>query len=509
MVSKKAQTIPTATIKPAANKKFIGEDNKTKVILYSLIAVVGVIFIVVTLVIVSISIGNKTSDVPDSEIPDSAELVPSSIECSSNAECASQYGASYYFCYQGKCWMDLGGGGSYTSDTNDGDGGGEPPAGVTGFFAKFFTARTTAGAGTPIYYDAGYVGIGTNAPNNRLSIVDDQLKILGIQSNHTYGAGISLASLGENEWLIQSAGQTAGEGKSKFVISDQTNRVVAVVIENKTGNVGIGTSTPTEKLDVRDDSVNGSILSLIGSGTGIGSSAWMIAQGRAAFGYNGTLNSVIISDAGATKPIEFITAGARRMYIGTTGNVGIGTTAPTEKLDVAGTAKAREYCINSSCITSWPAGGTTGTSQWTTSGTSIYYNSGKVGIGTATPTSKLGVYQDQYNYVSILPGSGIGIDLKGFGYGIKSTSGDNTAFYANGYKYDFYGSNANANNYFAGAVGIGTTAPAQMLNVIGAANITLGLIAKNVIVNDLAGGDGSDYICIDASGQLFRKSTAC
>lgn len=45
-----------------------------------------------------------------------------------------------------------------------------------------------------------------------------------------------------------------------------------------------------------------------------------------------------------------------RNYFG--GNVGLGVTNPTEKLEVAGKVKATEFCINASCLTAWPATGT-------------------------------------------------------------------------------------------------------------------------------------------------------
>lgn len=129
------------------------------------------------------------------------------------------------------------------------------------------------------------------------------------------------------------------------------------MVIDKDGNIGIGTTAPTQKLDVQG---------VIAYGNGTNS------VGRLSYG-----TSVVTLEAGSTNTsIALLPSG--------TGNVGIGTTTPAGKLDVNGTV-----CIGGVCRGSWPTG--SGTGAFTDGGTKAHYSGGRVGIGTANPEAFLHV----------------------------------------------------------------------------------------------------------------------
>ena len=168
------------------------------------------------------------------------------------------------------------------------------------------------------------------------------------------------------------------------------------------GNVGIGTASPGDRLTVNGD-LGGTGIT-VDSSTGAG-----IVVDKDSSGY---FNGLILKTGDVLKwqvggagddNFHFYNGSNSFMFINqVSGNVGIGTITPTEKLDVVGTVKATGFQLtttpaagyvltaDASGVGSWqPAGA--GSSQWTLSGSDIYYAAGNVGIGVTSPESRLDV----------------------------------------------------------------------------------------------------------------------
>jgi len=162
------------------------------------------------------------------------------------------------------------------------------------------------------------------------------------------------------------------------------------------------------------------------------------------------------------------------------GNVGIGITSPIQKLDVVGYVNGRSgLCMNNDCRGSWASV----SGPWTISGNNIYNsNTGNVGIGTPSPSQKLdvaGTAAVDYLRVDPQDGTNEGGELQLAGTGSYGTFQiDNYQGHArihtlaSGKQFQvlggtIYADGTGGNNYFAGNVGVGTATPSQKLDVAG------------------------------------------
>lgn len=176
------------------------------------------------------------------------------------------------------------------------------------------------------------VGIGTTTPFNALDVESNSTTKTAVDINNTSTGDAVL------QWQIQGTSKfTMGVDNSdadKFKIStDSTFAAIPpamTIVANQ--NIGLGTATPTEKLDIESNNTNKTAVDINNTGGG---------DPKINFQIGGTSRFSIGIDNSDADKFKIGTAALESnttVTIDATGNVGIGTTAPTAKLEVDGDA---------------------------------------------------------------------------------------------------------------------------------------------------------------------------
>ena len=169
---------------------------------------------------------------------------------------------------------------------------------------------STGGGDLFTILNAGNVGIGISAPVGQL-----QIEVPAFTNENTDNQQVIINNSGDDNYGIRMGFTSAG---GYGVINVLNPGVVwgNLVLQNTGGKVGIGTTTPVEKLQV-----NGGI-SVLGGSTFNGD------MGYSFYGGSGDTDGGMFSPADGT--LTFATNNVERMRLDSSGRVGIGTTPAIE-----------------------------------------------------------------------------------------------------------------------------------------------------------------------------------
>jgi hypothetical protein len=300
-------------------------------------------------------------------------------------------------------------------------------------------------------------------------------------------------------------GRTATIQASNINLQSADTPYDSILYAKSNGRVGIGTTSPYSTLDIVSANADNITQGLtIGGSSGIG--------GHIYFDTSGTTNTIISSgyDNVASKMtfrMRDLGTDVNAMTILGSGNVGIGTTAPGAKLDVAVASGGNGLNItNTSVSKSWQLYPVTNGAQTDIRlfqggvGDQVTFQAGgNVGIGTTNPSAKLDVAGEIHStgaagavYLDSRDGSGTN-------FGWYNPTGDDLRLYAGGDKLTVLAS---------GNVGIGTTNPGTILDLYRATSDSSGLLR---IINGHATNNAGAIQMGNADGNIFigkERSTA-
>jgi len=224
---------------------------------------------------------------------------------------------------------------TYTSDTN-----------ISGYLTFATNGGSTSATERMRITSAGNVGIGTTNPSAKLQIsgltttVEQKITATTGAVYTTYGNTGSNFYIGKENSASTSFGAPAYAAvlyeQGSYPMLFYTGSVEAMRI-NSSGNVGIGTTTTTYRTNIVYSNSAGGVAEtgLYLRNTSTGNSTQIQLDGNRSFSL--MVQGSLGSPAGGFT-IQDNTAGASRLSIDSSGNVGIGTTSPAATLDVNGGA---------------------------------------------------------------------------------------------------------------------------------------------------------------------------
>lgn len=359
---------------------------------------------------------------------------------------------------------------------------------------------------------SGNLGIGTTSPNHKLDIYSNEnvpLRIhrpsnANLNISGAWGIGFSTRGDAINSTTDTRAGIFSYYNGNLFFATNTSSVVAdpdasARMTITSAGDVGIGTTSPLGILQLNVDSDH-SIMRITAGNSSIAGID---------FGKTSDIDDARIRYYNSSRHMEFFVANGERMRIDQSGNVGIGTTSPSEKLDVAGSVRIGNMklqnanggrigfnrntangAIYSSSYSAFQINGASSGidylsfEAYNSSGTfqsqMVYTSSGNLGIGTASPSALLDIAQGSASPVALeINTENTFCDVLMNSY--YSTSATRLRVGTNDFQIHTNGGQ-NLTVTSGGNVGIGATSPGTKLDVAGSGKFQPGIADGDALV---------------------------
>ncbi|MDX2190319.1 MAG: hypothetical protein SFY32_10675 [Bacteroidota bacterium] len=337
-------------------------------------------------------------------------------------------------------------------------------------------------SGNNIYYNKGYVGIGNSNPLVQLHINSSATGVASFitsaNSDNSMFANLYSGRVGYTFPGIGFSANSGGFGFGTLTSPSNEASYVNLMLLSNTGNLGIGTMIPNQRLTVEGNaSVTGNIFA----------------------------NNNVIINAGLSAQNVSVTSGIFTNNLSVTGIAALDATF-LQKVTFAG--------LNAGFLTVDGFGNLTTTSlnilnsQWITTGTGVFYPAqvGINGYDASVGSVQLGIIAPPGTTpINIQNGSGVNI----FNFAASGTERTINLYKNTGdIDVQIHGGLGSLPTYFnaPGNFGIGTTTPGQKFTVQGNSSISGISYFGSIIGNNLIGAPAGSVLTVDGTTGLIGYS---